>query len=456
MSEPVYDEDWVNLGYLNRIITNTEDAINEEYQNVSRHYGTQPSPPYYKGDTWIDGNIVYTCVNTRLIGSYTATDWVTESGATQKAESKNKVFLTQPSNYSVGDMWILQTDNDHRSGKRGDMLISTAGRTTYDSDDWINMLGYGTIRSINETLYKINNAITDLELNKESGVLQIAYTNIVPTLESGDLWYVTDDVGNYTKGELYKYDGSSFIEITDQDAINAIAEASGSNIIDDGKIQVFYESLSDVTTMARGDICNDNDTAYRYNGTNWVEIYETEVKEIFADDLTERTAKIETDLGAINLSVTETTTTVANNYNELKTKFDDYAPKSDIITLQTSVEQVITDTYTKVEVDTKLTDGSVTKVSTTAGTFDSNGLTIEKTDAKTKGNFNETGITVMDATSGTDEELLFAGYDNTLNETIVRTKNITVERYITLKDVVRQEKYINPVLGGKGVGTFIL
>ncbi len=455
MTEPKYDEDLVNLGYLKKAISDVQEDILPD--NVSRHYGSQPVPPYYQGDTWIDGNIVYTCINTRQIGSFVATDWVTESGATQKAESKNKVYLTQPSNYQVGDMWILQTDNDHRSGKKGDMLISTAGRTTYDSDDWVNMLGYGSIRSINETLEKINDVIDDLGLSKQSGVVQIAYTNVVPTLENGDLWYVTEDIGNYTKGELYKYDGNDFIEITDEVAIKTIAEASESNITEDGKIQIFYETLSDVTTMARGDICNDNGTAYRYNGTNWVEIYETEVTDIiFLDDITERASKIETDLGSINLTVSETTTTVANNYNELKTKFDDYAPKSDIITLQTSVEQVITDTYTKVEVDTKLTDGSVTKVSTTAGTFDSNGLTIEKTDAKTKGNFNESGITVMDATSGTDQELLFAGYDDTLNETIVRTKNITVERYITLKDVVRQEKYINPVLGGKGVGTFIL
>ena len=116
----------------------------------------------------------------------------------------------------------------------------------------------------------------------------------------------------------------------------------------------------------------------------------------------------------------------------------------------------MTDTYTKTEINEKLIDGSVQKVSTTAGTFDSNGLTIEKTNAKTKGRFNETGISVMDATSGTDQELLFAGYDDTLNETIVRTRNITVEKYITLKDVARQEKYVNPVLGGKGIGTFIL
>lgn len=76
--------------------------------------------------------------------------------------------------------------------------------------------------------------------------------------------------------------------------------------------------------------------------------------------------------------MSQTQTTVANNYTEIKQKFGDYAPKSDVITLQNSVERIQTDTYTKTEINTKLTDGSVTKVTTTCGTFDENGLTIEK------------------------------------------------------------------------------
>ena len=194
-----------------------------------------------------------------------------------------------------------------------------------------------------------------------------------------------------------------------------------------------------------------------YIKDNMISAYETKVSaNLKYTETTEKFAQQQITNESITNTVSQTVTTVSNNYNELKTKFDDYAPKSDVITLQTSVEQMMTDTYTKTEINEKLIDGSVQKVSTTAGTFDSNGLTIEKTDAKTKGNFNEKGITVMDATSGTDQELLFAGYDEELNETIVRTKNITVEKYITLKDVARQEKYVNPILGGKGIGTFIL
>lgn len=146
-------------------------------------------------------------------------------------------------------------------------------------------------------------------------------------------------------------------------------------------------------------------------------------------------------------AVTSTVSTIDvrenNNYQELLSKFGDYMPTSDFVDLENSVRQLQTDTYTKTEVDTKLTDGSVTMVSTTSGTFDEDGLTIEKTNAKSKGRFNETGVTVFDATGSIDEELLFAGYDESLNESIVRTKNINVTKYLSIGTKSRIEDYEN-------------
>lgn len=137
-----------------------------------------------------------------------------------------------------------------------------------------------------------------------------------------------------------------------------------------------------------------------------------------------------------------------NNYQEILNMFDEYTPQSDFLELENNVTRIQKDTYTKTEINQKLTNGSVTKVLTTAGTFDNNGLTIEKTNAKTKGNFNEKGMTIKDATGSTDTELLFVGYDDILNETIVRTKNIKVEKYLTIGKNSRIEDYNN------GTGVF--
>lgn len=286
-NEPKYDEDVVNLGYLNRVIDNTEETINREYENVSRHYGSQPTPPYYKGDTWVDGNIVYTCINTRKIGTYQNSDWTTESGATELATKKNQVFLRQPSNYNAGDMWILQTDTDHRNGKRGEILIATVGRTEYDEGDWVNMLAYGTQVSINEIASNLNSAIDRIGVTEEAiadGIIITFYQNTIPEGKHiGDLWYVTDTLEDYIKGKIYRYNGSEWQLLNDPDIEKAFNEANEARIIADGKIQSFYSAEEPTKDMGIGDLwidTDDNNKLYRYNGTNWIPVYDTRVDEV--------------------------------------------------------------------------------------------------------------------------------------------------------------------------------
>ena len=161
MIEPKYDEDVVNLGYLNKILNNDTKVATSI--TISRHFASKPNPPYYAGDTWQDGNVLYTCVNTRLIGFYSEIDWVTESGAKKEAELKNRIFISYPSNYSIGDMWILQSDNDHKAGKKGEILISTGTSKEYTEDDWINNLSYGNVTSA-----ELNKKTNEIEVNLEN------------------------------------------------------------------------------------------------------------------------------------------------------------------------------------------------------------------------------------------------------------------------------------------------
>lgn len=312
MSEPKYDEDIVNLGYLNKVINN---ETSKRGQTISKHYASKPNTPYYAGDTWIDGNILYTCINTRLIGLYNDSDWVTESGAKQEAERKNKTFLTQPSNYNVGDMWILQSDTDHRAGKKGEILITTAGRKEYDADDWINMLDYGTIRSINEVANNINDALERLKLSKDNGIVTIFYSNTIPNeMIIGDLWFVIETIDTYIKNNLYKYDGTSWQIITDNLSVVAFEEANQARLVEDGKIQSFYDVEMPDTGMSVGDIWinTDNKKLYRYNGTNWVPVYDTRINEIrkSIESVSETMVEISTDLGQIKQTVANHTETI--------------------------------------------------------------------------------------------------------------------------------------------------
>lgn len=147
------------------------------------------------------------------------------------------------------------------------------------------------------------------------------------------------------------------------------------------------------------------------------------------------------EIEAVTNSVSNLDTTVNNNYQEIQKKFDGYTPMEKTIELENSVTLLQTDTYTKTQIDTKLTDGSVTKVLSTSGTFDMNGLTIEQTNAKTKGNFNASGLKIIDNTSSVGETLLFAGYDDSRQETVVETANINVSHYFVIGENSRLEDY---------------
>ena len=215
-----------------------------------------------------------------------------------------------------------------------------------------------------------------------------------------------------------------------------------------------YLSLGDKIKLKNKDGSLVNSIVLRYE-TNYDEItfeapsiinasvdYELPV----TPEITSKKALITADqanskITSITTQMEEIDVTVNNNYQELQKKFDGYTPIEKTVALENSVITLQTDTYTKTQIDTKLTDGSVTKVSSTSGTFDMNGLTIEQNNAKTKGNFNATGLKIIDNTSSIGETLLFAGYDESREETVVETANINVSHYLSIGTNSRLEDY---------------
>lgn len=143
-------------------------------------------------------------------------------------------------------------------------------------------------------------------------------------------------------------------------------------------------------------------------------------------------------------------TKIENNQKEIINKFDGYIPQSQFVELETSVNQLQTDTYTKTEINTKLTDGSVTKVKTTSGTFDEDGMHYEKTGAPTSSTINEKGVEVEDSSKN---DLLYAGYvdeEKTIQNTrlknfegqsVVYTQNAIVDNYFVMGTHSRTEDY---------------
>lgn len=401
MTEPKYDEDVVNLGYLKKTISETEENVENAYKDVSRHYASKPQPPYRKGDTWIDGNIIYTCINSREIGTYVDSDWVSESGAKEEAEKKNKVYLTQPSDYSVGDMWILQSDTDHKSGKKGEILITTVSRKGYNENDWINMLSYGSIASINEVADNLNDAINRIggvEEAVEDGIIITFYQNTVPEAKHvGDLWYVTDNVDTYVKGKLYRYNGESWQLLDDPAITEAFEKANEARLVADGKIQSFYSETEPTQDMGVGDLwinTSDNNKLHRYNGTIWVPVYDTRVDTAIEDieTITERTVEISTDLGQITQTVSETETRLNNDYmttEQIEAENETIKEDIDLIKQQTTTVTT-TAQGLQVQID-EINNNGVKTVKNTTVDINENGVSVGKSDSEFSTTMNNTG-----------------------------------------------------------------
>ena len=401
MGEPKYDEDSVNLGYLNKRLSSAEEKISSQYKNVSRNYGSKPNPPYYEGDTWIDGKIVYTCINTRTIGLYNDEDWTTESGAKEEAKTKNKIYLTKPENYNAGDMWILQSDTDHRAGKKGEILITTAGRKQYDADDWVNMLGYGTIKSINELAGSLNNAINrigNVEGAIEDGIIITFYQNTIPEAKHiGDLWYVTDTLEGYTKGKLYRYNGDVWQLLDDPSIEEAFNKANEARLVADGKIQSFYANVEPTQNMGVGDLWIDtanNNQLYRYNGTNWVAVYDTRVNQLVEDmdTVTERVVEINTDLGNIQQTVSETETRLNNDYlTAEQIEAENQTIKDDIDIIKKQQTTVTTTAQgLQIQID-QINNEGVKSVKNTTVDINEAGVSVGKSDSEFSTTMNNTG-----------------------------------------------------------------
>lgn len=115
----------------------------------------------------------------------------------------------------------------------------------------------GQINDINE---KVENTVTTL------------YQDTIPeTAREGDLWYVTGDIYNnpvgntepiilYPQGKLYRYNGSSWDEIVDADAIAAIEKANTAQATADGKITSYYQDYAP-SNPSHGDLWFNNATA---------------------------------------------------------------------------------------------------------------------------------------------------------------------------------------------------
>lgn len=162
-----------------------------------------------------------------------------------------------------------------------------------------------------------------------------------------------------------------------------------------------------------------------------------------------------TDTNTSNISTQSQT---LNSYQtRIETIENNYATTGELEQLSNSVTTLQTNTYTKTEINTKLTDGSVTKVDTTTGfTMDATGFHVDKTGADTNSTLDEKGLSVKDSS---DNDVSYVGYVDSAKvidnpnltayegQTVTYQENAIINHYLQLPNS-RIEAY------GNGTGVF--
>lgn len=315
--------------------------------------------------------------------------------------------------------------------------------------DWIELSKtneYKNYSNLEKVLLGDTVKIDLLGISYKTRVIKTVYNPLIDRIESFELGAPKANIGTSTNQvlkQVEKVNPNSILESARNSATQMLIKAMGGYIYKTQN-ELFIMDTDDTMTATKVWRWNLNGLGYSSNGIDGP--YETAITQdgqIVADFITVGKIKTERIEGFEELvtDVKSLETLENNNYQELITKFDGYTPSSKTVEIEKSVTRLQTDTYTKTEVNTKLTDGSVTKVVTETGTFSNDGLTIEKTGAKSKGQFNESGLSVIDTTGSANERLLFAGYDEDLGESIVIAKNVNVEKYLTIGKNSRIEDY---------------
>lgn len=290
----------------------------------------------------------------------------------------------------------------------------TTGNTVYISQDNMYIVDQ-------EQIDNIYNEVKDLEIYSFEGT-----TVIDPAIDVGDILLID--------GKKVIYQGSS------EYAGHFIASISS-------KIQCKAKEETTTRTPSQTAI-NRRVQSQIDQATGKITLLSESVEEN-----EEKIAQIELTDEQIEQTVASNKIASDNDKQELLQKFDNYAPTSEIVRVENKVTQLQTDTYTKTQIDTKLVDGSVTKLKSTTLLADDDGLTVDKSDSKTKSNLDADGLTILDKTGSTNDVLLRAQYDEDKGETVVETKNLYVQKYLTVAETGRLEKYTRSD-GKVGVGGF--
>ena len=194
-----------------------------------------PTPVNEPARTWLDNNTEEAHMNDTFTNLETGASWRwginTQTGtyawipiadtATQKAlqeaakaqstaDGKSTTYLSKPAKYSVGDLWILESDTVHTGGKKGDVLTANATRSSYIASDWSKQVRY-TDDTLAETAKSLADAAKSAANNAQAAINSLNSDNIFSVVEKKSIrveWESISGLANTTHDATAAGDGT--------------------------------------------------------------------------------------------------------------------------------------------------------------------------------------------------------------------------------------------------------
>lgn len=238
-----------------------------------------------------------------LIADSDATKALAEAAkATAAADGKSKTFVVQPTNYQVGDLWILQSDTDHTAGKKGDILTANTASEKYDESHWSKEVKYTDDTAIENLEIGTRNLLRNSKIG--NNLDWWSFSGAKMTLNDGVIHCVGNN-GNYPRlynaslrGKTFELGATYMLSLWIRSSVNAnriirIDDGNNTNrIMSFGNVPLTTEwqhlKLSAVCERAEatnqtlfqiwvGDN-NVNGEAGKFDNTNWVEVKELKLE----------------------------------------------------------------------------------------------------------------------------------------------------------------------------------
>lgn len=442
-----YDNSKNEYGWLKIIDSDVTEALaiaNSAQDTADRkrqNFVVTPYTPYDVGDFWIkDNKDLYRCQVKRKSGDFNASDWC------KATDYSNDDYAKQ----------VESVLNDFKTTVETDYVTNVKFNTTKDSIE----SSVETITTQVETVTaNVNNTVKSIVKQYKIKETTSDWSGVYPTRQEGQVilcrekYIHTDD--SVTYGSEYEITGDKGDtgeqgiqgnpgekgdkgETGDKGAKGNDATIKSSTAPTDTS-QLWYDTTENVLKS--------------YDGTNWIIVND------YSSDINE----VDNKVGVLSGTISQNKTETENALNDVNQKFNDYVTKEVITSITQKVEETITATSKNTEIITKIEQDGVTKVDTKTGfKFDSEGFSIDKTDAPTSSLTNEKGLKLKDKSNG--DVIQYTGYvDNEisndvellndfLGQTVSYSKSLIFNQFLRSKNFRIEE--IEDETHGKGLGIF--